>query len=56
LQADLVTSMKSGDKDKLAAVRLIKSKITNKDKESGVEAGMINYIEIKINIKNTESQ
>lgn len=37
LQSDMATAMKGGDSGRLAAIRLIKSKITVKDKETGVE-------------------
>jgi uncharacterized protein YqeY len=39
LQNDLVTAMKDKDAARLASIRLIKSKITYKDKESGKDTG-----------------
>jgi len=44
LQEDLVAATKGGDANKLAAIRLIKSKITYKDKESGGEADLAGII------------
>lgn len=39
LQDDLVAAMKAKEPNRLSAIRLIKSKITYKDKEDGTETG-----------------